>query len=291
VQISAIDGGHTEKGTDYGESGVRTYTEMKHGPDGALFLDPYFLRYLEDVQGKTFLDAGCGSGPWGILAAKNGAKVYGIDIQEDMIALAKESAYTEGVDSKTFFQTGDVGHLPYSDNYFDRAISINVGCNLPSLEKHIQELNRVMKKGGIAVVTAPASFGIVFTDGSRPVNDVISSLNDMSNISEIGKRDEVYRATFAKRNGKWELVLDESQLIPGEEIWRKIPKMMVPNRYHPEKEYLSVFNNHGFRVKQSDSPHFQSEKIREEYNSTHEKTLGPSYVKASPFVIFVIEKI
>jgi 2-polyprenyl-3-methyl-5-hydroxy-6-metoxy-1,4-benzoquinol methylase len=138
---------HTEEGTNYGNRGIDTYAKMRHGPDGALFLDPYFIPHLMNLHGQVLLDAGCGAGPWSILAAKNGAFVHGIDIQEGMIEKAKQAALEEQVENSTDFRVGDVSLLPYPDNFFDKVLSINVGCNLPSLKLHLEELNRVLKSG------------------------------------------------------------------------------------------------------------------------------------------------
>ncbi len=171
--------GHTETGTNYGDQGVDTYAKMRHGADGNLFLDRYFLPYLKETQGQILLDAGCGAGPWAIFAADQGALVYGIDIQENMIEKAKLAALEAKVDERTMFEVGDVGNLPYPNDFFDKAVSINVGCNLPSLESHIKELKRVIKKGGSALITAPSSFGVVFTDGSNTSEKVIEDINQL----------------------------------------------------------------------------------------------------------------
>lgn len=289
---------HTATGTIYGNHGVDIYAKTRHGPDGALFLDPYFLPYLQDSQGQILLDAGCGAGPWAIFAAENGATVFGIDLQENMIEKAKLAALEANVVDKTTFEVGDVGSLPYPDDFFDRAVSLNVGCNLPFLESHVRELKRVLKKGGSALITAPSSFEVVFTDGnssSEKMTDVINQLLSSNSqerfpIAAIQRLDEVYRATFAKREGKWVLVLDEKDLIPGEDIWRKIPKMVVPNRYHSEREYLSLFEAEGLLLKYIAHPKFLSEQERLEYNINQECSLGTSYLNSSPFAIFIVEK-
>lgn len=291
---------HTKEGTHYGKQGVDIYAKMRHGPDGALFLDPYFMPYLSNLDGQILLDAGCGSGPWSICAAKNGACVYGIDIQSGMIAKATQAALEEGVEKSVEFQVGDVNHLPYPDHFFDRALSINVGCNLSSLKVHLEELNRVLKRGGIAIITAPNSFGVVFTEGKKAHADVLSSIDALlaKNPNEVPKilqnLDGVYRATFAKKQGIWSLVCDESTLTSGEEIWRKIPMMVVPNYYHPVAEYQSLITALPFRIRHMYQPHFADEHAREEYNknqqSTPASTLGAEYIGYPPFVIFVIEK-
>lgn len=284
------------EGKEYGKQGIEVYAQTRHGPDGALFLDPYFVPYLLDLEGQVVLDAGCGAGPWAILAAQQGATVYGIDIQEGMIEKALQASKEAGVEDKTHFVVGDVGQLPYPDNFFDRAISINVGCNLADLEPHIKELHRVLKDGGIAVITAPTSFGTVFTDGKRLISDVLTTIeNSLTDDQEAFPQslkglDEVYRATFAQVDGRWSLILNDSLLEHGEPIWRKIPKMMVPNYFHCECEYFTLFEDYNFTLRQVCRPYFASEQERQHYNRDHTDTLGSQYVSHPPFVIFVIEK-
>jgi SAM-dependent methyltransferase len=288
---------HTGEGTSYGEHGIHTYAKMKHGPDGNLFLDPYFIPYLLNLHGEVLLDAGCGAGPWSIFAAKNGAFVHGIDIQEGMIEKAQKAAVDEQVGSHTDFIVGDVAHLPYPDNFFDKALSINVGCNLPCLKPHFDELSRVLKSGGIAIITAPSSFDVVFTDGKRGSGEVTSSIdllltNDQESFPNIIQGlDEVYRATFAKRQNTWSLVYDETDLGSGEEIWRKIPMMAVPNYYHSVDEYITLISSADFFIKQIHRPHFNDEHARQDYNNNQRHMLGKEYVANSPFVILVIQKL
>lgn len=292
---SSLFAGHTEKGTNYGQKGVSIYSQTKHGPDGALFLDPYFMPYLNSIKGKVVLDAGCGAGPWSVAAAKNGAAVYGIDIQEEMIKKAKVAIKEAGVQKSVQLKVGDVAKLPYEANFFDQALSINVGCNLPQLGPHISELARVLKKGGIAVITAPASFDTVFTDGSVLPGQIASKISQIllkqrKFPDSLLGLDEVYRATFALKKKRWTLVTDESQLKAGEKIWRKIPKLMVPNNYHHEKEYLALLKQHGFTIQALHHPQFANNEEREKYNSKNEGKLGTEYFRASPFVIIIAEK-
>lgn len=293
-QLNAAE--HTDQGTEYGTEGIDIYVQTKHGPDGSLFLDPYFIPYITQLNGETLLDAGCGGGPWSILAAQNGANVYGVDIQEGMISKAQEAAQRAGMQQLTNFVVGDVCQLPYESHFFNRALSLNVGCNLPHLQAHIAEMYRVLKRGGFVIITAPTSFGVLFADGEHSQLATIRKIEKLLLESgeafpeSIGELDEVLRATFAKRNSRWCLILDENQLTEGEEIWRKIPKMVVPNRYHPEEEYVALLQQEGFQVKAIYRPHFASEVEWKAYNQKQRPGLGKEYVGASPFVIFVAEK-
>lgn len=280
---------HRGNGTSWENSSISVYAQTRHGPDGALFLDPYFLPYLTDLEGKNLLDAGCGAGPWAIFAAERGATVYGIDIQEAMIEKSIASAKEANVEIN--WVVGDVGKLPYPDQFFDRAISINVGCNLTDLYPHFKELKRVLKKGALAIIAAPNSFGTVFTNGKNENIIVqIQKLQEEGFPQSVKGLDEVYRATFANREGKWQLILDENELKPGEAIFRKIPKTIVPNYYHGSKEYLEMAKKEGFKIKEVYTPHFKSQGEWQSFNEKNAQTLGKEYIEFSPFVIFVIEK-
>jgi 2-polyprenyl-3-methyl-5-hydroxy-6-metoxy-1,4-benzoquinol methylase len=77
------------------------------------------LRGLE-LEGKTVLDLGCGSGQVSVLAATLGARVHGIDIAPRMLELARYSVREAGLDDRVEFEEGDVltASLPEADVTF-----------------------------------------------------------------------------------------------------------------------------------------------------------------------------
>src|SRR6266699_2157750 len=52
-----------------------------------------------------------------------GLQVYGIDLSEDMIGLARTHARREQLEERVHFANGDVAHLPYPDQSFDVVVS------------------------------------------------------------------------------------------------------------------------------------------------------------------------
>lgn len=63
-------------------------------------------RLLQDIQGRTVIDFGCGDGHQAIELAQNGAaKVVGIDIRENALARARENARLANVGSRCEFTT------------------------------------------------------------------------------------------------------------------------------------------------------------------------------------------
>ncbi len=308
--------GHNSQGSHYGEEGILSYAASRHGPDGSVFLDPYFVPVLTDVKDKLLLDAGCGAGPWSVFAAEHGAQVCGIDLQPGMIDAAAKAAKKAGVADLIEFSVGDVADLPYENSYFDLGISINVGCSLPStgvafdangtprfagLGPHCLEMTRVLKEDGAFILTAPSSFGVVFTDGTcrecvdyhiEEVLEEIESGDAPAKIaSKLQELHEVNLATFAWRAEHLCLITDESELKAGEEIWRKIPGLAVPNYYHSEEEYLDNVTEAGFRVEKIYRPCFKNALERESFLNDHPQiSLGEEYIGNPPYVIFHLRK-
>lgn len=317
---------HSQSGTEYGAN-VAKYATARHGPDGARFLDPVFLPNLDNLSGQHIIDIGCGAGPWTVYAAKQGAQVFAIDYQWGMLTNAKKAITEADFNNKVILANADGAALPAADNEFSLALSINVGCNLPNtstvdidipekklnyskevgFEPHFQEMARVLKQGGQAMVTAPTSFGEVFTRGDKSKAEVVAAIqNELDEIgnsqdssvikTHLDKLENVYRATFAWRDDKWVLITDESQLKSGEMIWRKLPGLTVPNFYHNENEYVQAAEKAGLKVTEVHHELFKTENEREKYNTSvePEKQLGPEYSKEAggkpPFVVYVFEK-
>jgi SAM-dependent methyltransferase len=93
-----------------------------------------------------YLDVGCGAGVAAGLAAARGARVFGIDAAETMIAIAQENT-PNGV-----FQVGDLENLPFDDNAFDVVAGFNAFQYAANPAVALAEAGRVTKAGGWIVV-------------------------------------------------------------------------------------------------------------------------------------------
>lgn len=79
-----------------------------------------------DVVGRRVLDVGCGSGRYAIALAERGAAhVLGIDLAEQMLAIATRLAQQRGLEGVCRFVRGDFLRLPLNET-FDYAIAIGV---------------------------------------------------------------------------------------------------------------------------------------------------------------------
>lgn len=100
--------------------------------------------------GDSVLDIGCGGGNALNLAMhKNpGAQYFGIDYSD--IAIEKATSFNgEAVMSgRLILKKADVGDLPFEDNFFDTAYSIESYFFWPDLDGALQEVCRVLRKGG-----------------------------------------------------------------------------------------------------------------------------------------------
>lgn len=298
----------SHKDVSYGQKNVEAYvkySESNHGADGALFLDRFFKPAIENIEGKKVLDIGCGAAPWSIYAAKQGGKVYGIDIQPEMIEAAKQKVKAAGIEERITLSVGDASALTFEENSFDREISICVGCNLPEgiYERSFKEMARTLKKGGIAVIGAPNSLDTVFTNGSmtvdkvqRHIAQVLATLpNDPSQdiiTDKLSELTEVLSATFYVKDQRLTLVTNEKDLCEGEKIWRKLPVPIVPNRYHSRASYFKALRDSNLKLIRVELPRFQSEEERVAYNAqaTPGAKLGSEYVSNAPFAIYHVTK-
>ena len=71
--------------------------------------------------GMDLLDVACGTGNATIPAARDGARVKGLDFSPDLLAIARERAADAMVEVDWI--EGDAQELPFEDASFDRVIS------------------------------------------------------------------------------------------------------------------------------------------------------------------------
>lgn len=111
----------------------------------------HLLPWIEEMEsGKSVLDIGCGIGMDTFRMAKRGMQVTGIDLTEVAIKTAKRRFEKQGIEAN--FEVGDATDLRFSDESFDYVYSFGVLHHTQDTEKSIQEVYRVLKKGGMAKI-------------------------------------------------------------------------------------------------------------------------------------------
>ncbi len=117
------------------------YTKEWHIPAAADFAG---------ARGLKVLEIGCGLGTDGAQFAEAGADYTGVDLTEAAVELARRRF--ELFDLPGTFKTADAENLSFADESFDLVYSHGVLHHTPETGKAIQEIHRVLRPGGRAVV-------------------------------------------------------------------------------------------------------------------------------------------
>ncbi len=126
---------------------------------------------IELKAGQTVLDLGSGGGIDVLLSAKRvgpTGKVYGLDMTDEMLALARENQQKAGATNVEFLK-GEIEHIPLPDDTVDVIIS-NCVINLSAdKDQVLREAFRVLKPGGRFAVSDVVVRGPVPADIRRNV--------------------------------------------------------------------------------------------------------------------------
>jgi ubiquinone/menaquinone biosynthesis C-methylase UbiE len=108
------------------------------------------------AAGKLVLDAGCGAGRGAAYLAGRGArKVVGVDISLEAVAYARDRYVEQGEAHKLTFGQMDVAQMAFRDQTFDMVTSIEVIEHLREPERYVADIRRVLKDGGMLVLSTP----------------------------------------------------------------------------------------------------------------------------------------
>ena len=149
---------------------------------------------LADLKpGETVLDLGSGGGIDVLLSAKRvgpTGKAYGLDMTDEMLALARENQRKAGAANVEFLK-GEIEKIPLPDNSVDVIIS-NCVINLSAdKDKVLKEAFRVLKPGGRFAVSDVVVRGSVPIEVRRNmelwVGCIGGALKDSDYIAKLAK--------------------------------------------------------------------------------------------------------
>jgi len=143
--------------------------------------------------GETVLDLGSGGGIDVLLSAKRvgpTGKAYGLDMTDEMLALARENQRKAGIDNVEFLK-GEIENIPLPDNSVDVVIS-NCVINLSGdKDKVLQEAFRVLKPCGRFAVSDVVVRGDVPDEVRRSmelwVGCIAGALRDYDYVAKLAR--------------------------------------------------------------------------------------------------------
>ncbi|MBX3132918.1 MAG: arsenite methyltransferase [Gemmatimonadaceae bacterium] len=163
--------------------------------------------------GETVLDLGSGGGIDVLLSAQRvgpTGHVYGLDMTDEMLDLARRNAEAAGVGNVTFLK-GQIEQIPLPDNSVDVIISncvINLAVDKPQV---IREAFRVLRPGGRFAVSDVVVRGDVPADvrrsmelwvgciaGALEEREFVSLLDAAGFVSPSVEPTRIYRAEDAR---------------------------------------------------------------------------------------------
>lgn len=139
----------------------------------------YVLQLFDKKQGR-YLDAGCGTGDFIPALLERGGDVFAVDVAAEMIRQAKARFCSFDSTDRIHLSVADVTNLDFPESYFDAIISVGLIEYLSHEEPVLEELYRVLKPGGILIITVPnlaspfMAFETLVSHGKRLIRRVFT---------------------------------------------------------------------------------------------------------------------
>jgi SAM-dependent methyltransferase len=152
------------------------------------------LERLHPLPGTRLLDAGCGSGLFAELAARDGADVVGLDAAPGLVEYARRRRPAAA------YVVGDLEHMPFGDGAFDVVTAFNSVLYAAHPRGALAEIARVTAPSGRAVVTVGA--GPEQTESAALINplaprDEVPDLGTLDLVDADAARGALRDAGFA----------------------------------------------------------------------------------------------
>ena len=178
------------------------------------------------LKGAKVLEIGCGLGYFSERAYKLGAKVTGVDVGKNLLKISKKRV------PKGIFILGSASQLPFSKESFDFVLCTEVIEHVENQRKAIEEMFRVIKKGGMLVITSPNRF-------FKPLFDFLSKIG----VRPYHGNEKWYYPTTLKG------ILSKKGKILKEHYFNFLFPIDFFNRLEKFKQFRNLMINQGYLVK------------------------------------------
>lgn len=151
---------------------------------------------FDRFNGKYVLEVGGGLGTDHIQFAKAGAKTFDLDLAKGHLKLAKER-FSQSNFSGNFIY-GDAELTPFKNNSFDAVYSFGVLHHTPDTQKSIEEIFRVLKQGGEAMIMLYYRHSYFYWFSLFFVKGILKGKLFKMNMNEIMSRFVEYSTSGAR---------------------------------------------------------------------------------------------
>lgn len=172
--------------------------DNSHYSQHARKLYPLIFEEIKLFQPNSILDLGCGTGEFihQILQRYDDIKIYGLDISNEMLAVAEKK-----LNGHAELTQGDSQYLPYGDESIDMIICNDSFHHYPEPLEVIKEIYRVLKKQGVLVIGDCYQPSI-----ARWIMNLYMKLNNEGDVKIYSKKEFVSMLTICFSKVHWEKV-------------------------------------------------------------------------------------
>lgn len=114
----------------------------------------FLIEGIDPQDGERILDLGCGDGFYLYLLSNLGVdiKLEGSDLEKANLESARRNLKSKQI---KLIQGDLMQKLPFKDNYFEKIVMSEVAEHLPDDIKGLKEARRVLKPGGVILLSVP----------------------------------------------------------------------------------------------------------------------------------------
>lgn len=231
------------------------------------------------VANKIVLDIASGSGYGTAQMSTSAKKIYGVDISENAINYASVNFGAKNIE----YLVGDGDNIPLPSESVDIATSFETIEHIPDYEKFVDEVNRVIKPGGIFVVSTPND--LEFTKGNH---FHLHQFTEKELVALLKKRFK-YVKSYYQTTWLFSLIGDDKTFS---KEWKSSVSVMQTSPISDQNVLYFYFLCSNQPIKESINPlgaigeHWSERKIREKESLTtqHIKNIEDQLAAAQKFV-------